>query len=113
MNRDYSFPNNADADITARWTNEAGDPYELDAAWFAIKRLATDTVARVEYDFSTLVYDNTDKWITALVPEETMATLAPGEYRYDFVVRREVDQKVYPLLGGSFTVTKGIANVVQ
>lgn len=113
MRKDYTFPNNADATIQASWFDTEGtSAFVLVAAWFAIKRLATDPdPALVALDWSDMDYDTQTDELTVVVPVATMADLEPAVYRYDLVVRRDDDDRMQALRFGTFEVTQGIATI--
>jgi hypothetical protein len=116
LDRRYAFFDNEDVDITARWTDSDGTPFALSDAKFGIKDDTDATAVLVDLTLAdnptNIIYDSTDKWITAqiLVDDALRAQIPPGTYFYDLVFVRDSDDRTTNMMSGELVIRAGAAS---
>jgi hypothetical protein len=92
--------------ITARWVDSNGNPYDLSAAVFTIKKRSTDTTALLTVHLGSGI---TKEALTFWATVHLVADSLPADtYRYDFNVTRSLDGWRINLCEGELEIVRGI-----
>lgn len=90
---------NEDLEFSARWTDEVGNPYQLQAAYCQVRR---DGLAEPLLDLSVgsgITLDPVDGWATVYVPAASLTEIEPGFSDFDLLLVRDDGRRYRPIVG--------------